>query len=639
MATTPTQAQIDQYIEDTYGGKKVKMSQAAVDKVKQQILSQGLTSKWKGQGFGSAEANALDMAKELVASGVTDIHQLGQGTYYEPTAVTSRYVTTNGIAVQPSGGKYYMSVADPNNPDEYIQKEVDPKTVTKQLGVITSQNTGSGAEYDNSTIDVFTPLTEEQQKKVKTDANGNMTVPVATGQGFINKLTGERILSNYNERTTGNAFGGTYAGEGNTAYRVQFDAQGNPYFYTTQHSSNDLANLLQGSPILNAAANIAATYFGGPIGVGLLHAAEGQNPSDILKAAALSWAGGEAGNLVSGSESLIDVLGQTGANIAANAAKSFVTSEGKIDPVAALLTGGMDAGVGAILGDLPGFSSLDKSTQTLVAKAVSNTLRTGKLDPVSLAQAAFKAGTSAMANATNTPTEAEFNKANDDFLQTLAPYLSSSPSAAQSQNEYPPDTKGDWDEVSGKFVPNPEGGTTYGQINPQTSGNVSNMKDWSFDQTSGQWTRTDPVTGEKTAYDYKTPITGTAKTGADIEKSADASQSLSSLTQTKTQTPVKTGTPTGTPTATTPASNPTAIPSWYGLNPADVVKMGGNDVLHINPLEELFGGSIYDHTPASSANKEKSSETDIVKTLEDLQDKQNYASGGDVHALLQLLRS
>jgi hypothetical protein len=244
-----------------------------------------------------------------------------------------------------------------------------------------------------------------------------------------------------------------------------------------------------------------------------------------------------------------------------------------------------------------------------------------------------------MANATNTPTEAEFNKANDEFLQTLAPYLSSSPSAAQSQNEYPPDTKGDWDEVSGKFVPNPEGGTTYGQINPQTSGNVSNMKDWSFDQTSGQWTRTDPVTGETTVYDYKTPITGKAMTGADIENKADAGPSSSS--QKNTQTPNKTNTPTsgpnaGTPTASTPSAPSAPTVTRFGVDPLEILKMGGNNVAHVNPLEELFGGSIYDHTPASSAHKQTSPEEDIVKALEGTQD---YSSGGDVHALLRLLRS
>jgi hypothetical protein len=57
-----------------------------------------------------------------------------------------------------------------------------------------------------------------------------------------------------------------------------------------------------------------------------------------------------------------------------------------------------------------------------------------------------------------------------------------------------------------------------------------------------------------------------------------------------------------------------------------------NDVAHIKSLEELFGGSIYDHTPASSAQDQ----TDVVEAATG---GQIYSSGGDIHALLQLLRS
>jgi len=100
----------------------------------------------------------------------------------------------------------------------------------------------------------------------------------------------------------------------------------------------------------------------------------------------------------------------------------------------------------------------------------------------------------------------------------------------------------------------------------------------------------------------------------------------------------KTPTPAGT-TPTTPggpSANPTV--TRVGLDPLDVLRMK-NDVAHINPLEELFGGSIYDHKPASSAKKETAPETDVIKTLEDTQGAQDYSGGGDIHTLLQLLRS
>lgn len=102
----------------------------------------------------------------------------------------------------------------------------------------------------------------------------------------------------------------------------------------------------------------------------------------------------------------------------------------------------------------------------------------------------------------------------------------------------------------------------------------------------------------------------------------------------KTGTPSPTGTPSaGTPSAAAPNAAPTAAPTVtrFGLDPLDVLRMK-NDVAHINPLEELFGGSIYDHKPASSAQDQ----TDVVEAATG---GQVYSGGGDIHALLQLLRS
>ena len=102
-------------------------------------------------------------------------------------------------------------------------------------------------------------------------------------------------------------------------------------------------------------------------------------------------------------------------------------------------------------------------------------------------------------------------------------------------------------------------------------------------------------------------------------------------------TPTKTTTTTATtPTATTPAALTAA--SWYGINPADLVKADKNDVAHIKSFKELFGHELYgdEQVPASSAQDHNVSRDDILQALEDTQ---NYAGGGDIHALLQLLRS
>ena len=106
-------------------------------------------------------------------------------------------------------------------------------------------------------------------------------------------------------------------------------------------------------------------------------------------------------------------------------------------------------------------------------------------------------------------------------------------------------------------------------------------------------------------------------------------------------TPPKTTTPPAkTPaagTTTSPADIATAAPTVtrVGVDPLEAMKMK-NDVAHINPLEALFGGSIYNPAPASSAQHNTTSDADLMAALGGTQDD---SGGGDVHALLQLLRS
>ena len=172
---------------------------SVVAKLTDQILSQGTTDQWSGQGFGSAQANAADMAKILAQTGVTDINQFGQ-----------------------------------------ITKQV-PVTYTDENG--TSYDTGQ-------------------------------TQTVTT---YGNKVTGQEVPNTYSERQTGNAFGGTFAGKGNTGYRVEFAPNGTPVFYTTGASSSDAANWM---PIVQLA--LAATGAGGLLGGSLLGAGASQIASNAL---------------------------------------------------------------------------------------------------------------------------------------------------------------------------------------------------------------------------------------------------------------------------------------------------------------------------------------------------------------------
>jgi hypothetical protein len=143
-------------------------TESIVANLTQQILGQGTTDKWTGEGKGSPQANAADMANILAGIGITDVTQFGQ-----------------------------------------IQKTV-------------------------------------------VDENGNESVVTTYG----NKVTGQEVPNTYSERQTGNAFGGTFSGKGNTGYRVEFDAQGKPLFYTTGASSSDVPSWVKPALILGAA------YFG-----------------------------------------------------------------------------------------------------------------------------------------------------------------------------------------------------------------------------------------------------------------------------------------------------------------------------------------------------------------------------------------
>jgi hypothetical protein len=140
-------------------------TESIIANLTQQILGQGTTDKWTGEGKGSPQANAADMANILAGIGITDVSQFGQ-----------------------------------------IQKTV-------------------------------------------VDENGNESVVTTYG----NKVTGQEVPNTYSERQTGNAFGGTFSGKGNTGYRVEFDASGKPLFYTTGASSSDVPSWVKPALILGGA--------------------------------------------------------------------------------------------------------------------------------------------------------------------------------------------------------------------------------------------------------------------------------------------------------------------------------------------------------------------------------------------------
>ena len=298
---------------------------STTDDLIKQILASSNTSKWSGEGYGSAEKNAADMAKILSSIGITDIHQFGKIT--QPV----------DAQVRPDGRGGFVD--DKGNP-------VDPKLVREE------SVSGEGGDYSF------------------------FMAPVGTREVFGNKVTGQEVPNTYSERQTGNFFGGTFAGKGNTGYGVQFDAKGNPIFYTQGASSNDIANLMAD---LGPIGNIAAAALGGPMAVAALAVASGKPLKDVAKSAALSYLGGQAGDFVSGTSGLTDVLGKAGADAVAGAAKQFVASGGKADPAQLLMGAGLNFGVNAA-GEQLGFKDLSPTQQKMLTTALNGVVTKQPLD-------------------------------------------------------------------------------------------------------------------------------------------------------------------------------------------------------------------------------------------------------------------
>ena len=300
-----------------------------IDTLTQQILGQNLSSKWTGEGFGSAEANAKDMAKILADVGVTNIKDFGK-------------ITKTGIdtAVQPVYGQGDL-VTDNEGQTSYSQKiigYVDQTGKPVDPSLVKQDTVYSGGDSGN--------------------AETVYTAPVGTKDVFGNKKTGQEVGNTYGERQGNDFFGGTFSGKGNTGYGVKFAPDGTPIFYTAGASSNDFAQLMSD---LGPVGSIALAALGGPAAVAAMGVLSGKPPGDILKSAALSYLGGQAGNFVSGTEGITDLLGETGTNLAANAAKQFVGSGGKgVDPVKLLLgSGAMNSFLGGS-GDGPNSADFEE---------------------------------------------------------------------------------------------------------------------------------------------------------------------------------------------------------------------------------------------------------------------------------------
>ena len=183
--STITPQQMDKFLGEARNEAVNTMPKTgAVGNIAQQILAQGNTAQWSGEGYGSPEKTAYDMAVMLAGQGITDINQLGKITKTIPA----------------------HQVDDP--------------------------------EY------------------------GSVNIPEQTVSFFGNKETGQEISPYYDKagQVGADIWGGTFKGEGSTAYGVSFDASGKPTIYSKYGGSS--SNLSDYTPLLLAGAAFGAPFLG-----------------------------------------------------------------------------------------------------------------------------------------------------------------------------------------------------------------------------------------------------------------------------------------------------------------------------------------------------------------------------------------
>jgi len=94
-------------------------------------------------------------------------------------------------------------------------------------------------------INQFGPVTKQVELYMGESPDGTPIYQTQEEKTFGNKITGQAVPVTYSDRQTGNAFGGTFEGKGNTGYRVDFTPDGKPIFYTTGASSSNAAEIIK----------------------------------------------------------------------------------------------------------------------------------------------------------------------------------------------------------------------------------------------------------------------------------------------------------------------------------------------------------------------------------------------------------
>lgn len=335
-----------------------------VSNLASQILGQGKTQYWTGEGGGSTDTNALWMADRLYkGAGITDINDFGLITTKADVAVTPVYEYD---AVQGQDGEAIQV------PRIVGYKDANGNPVDPSL--VKTQDTYSG-EGDAGTSGIA------------------YVAPVGTQQVYGNLKTGQALDAQYDRANKDQGiWSGTFAGKDSTHYGVQFTPDGKPIFYTQQgESTSDAATLI---PIISLGLNLllpgagaavgtalgatgaAATIVGNAVIQGALSAAGG---GDFVKGALSSAVGSVAGNYIT--PEIANALGNTDvANVVAKTITggALAAANGQDAGVGAL-TGGVGAVTSLALPNIPGFNELSAGAKNSIVNLTTNLVTNGTI--------------------------------------------------------------------------------------------------------------------------------------------------------------------------------------------------------------------------------------------------------------------
>lgn len=212
---------------------------------------------------------------------------------------------------------------------------------------------------------------------------------------------------------------------------------------TTTYTPPEKSNLQKFAEDLGPIPTIATAIFAPeflPLVSGAQTAIQGGDLGDVLKSAGKSYAlgqlgqygqevGGAVNQYVDAALADLGTAGDIAGNIAGTATSGLIASRGKADPLALLQAGAVGESISSLATEIPGYDQLSDAGKRAVNNAIAAEVQ-GRNPTAALLSLAKAAGQSAMANATNVPTEGQAAQQQADFQKQFAQFETPTPAPA-----------------------------------------------------------------------------------------------------------------------------------------------------------------------------------------------------------------